>query len=223
LHLQPTSKQCCTHLLYSNILILPKPQVDPESVRFKDKTREKQRQKQLKQTAAAAAAAGPDPQQQRRKGGARDKRGRGGAGAAAPEELDEKLPAAKRRQLQQRDEMAELTRDYQLLKKLKRGKISQRAFDVATGISSGSEDEFDEGGNESDAGGGKKTQKFNGQLVGAGVKKHCGEVVAAAAAAAAEGSSVSRLLAKKKKRQQKKQRKRTAEAAGGGGGGGGRD
>ena len=35
------------------------------------------------------------------------------------------LPAAKRRQLSQRQELADLTDDYRLLKKLKKGKISE--------------------------------------------------------------------------------------------------
>lgn len=52
-----------------------------------------------------------------------------------------RLTAAKRRQLQARDELAELQHDYSMLKKLKKGKISEHAFDVATGLSSDSEDE----------------------------------------------------------------------------------
>lgn len=54
-------------------------------------------------------------------------------------EQEKRLPAAKRRTIQQREEMEDLTREYQLLKKLKRGKISEHEFDVATGLSSDSD------------------------------------------------------------------------------------
>ena len=182
--------------------------VDPESVPFRDKAREKQRQRQLKERAAAeaaaAAAANSDGKQQQH--GGNNKRGRdGGRGGGKHDHQqqqppEEKLPAAKRRQLQQRDELAELTRDYKLLKKLKRGKISDRAFDVATGISSASEDE---GGAGEGGGGGASDDE------------------AAAAALAADGGSVGRLLAKKKKKQKKKNKRRGMAAGGSGGGGGG--
>lgn len=49
--------------------------------------------------------------------------------AAAPlkpaPKAEKHLPAAKRRQLSQRQELADLSDDYRLLKKLKRGKISE--------------------------------------------------------------------------------------------------
>lgn len=201
--------------------------VDPESVPFREKAREKQRQQMLKQRQKQQQEQAQQDQQQQGSAakGVAAKRGRGagggadvaGAGAAA----EEKLPAAKRRQLQQRDELAELNRDYSLLKKLKKGKISQKAFDVATGLSSGSgsdddlmEDDEGGGGAASAAGGG--TGAAGGG--GAGGKKAqkraaSASVVAAAAAAAAEGSSASRLLAKK----QKKKRKKKRAAAGEGG------
>ncbi|KAI8465769.1 MAG: DEAD-domain-containing protein [Monoraphidium minutum] len=171
-------------------------QVDPDSVPFRDKTREKQRQRQLRdkqRAAAAAAAAGeppPDAGGKRARGGGAGSAGGGGGGAAAARAreaaAEDKLPAAKRRQLQQRDELEELTRDYQLLQKLKRGKISERAFEIAAGLSSGSDDDLEGGGLEEGGGGG-----------------------------GGEGGNMSRLMEKRKKKKKKKNRR----AAGGGGGG----
>jgi hypothetical protein len=41
--------------------------------------------------------------------------------------------------MQHRDELAELQHDYGMLRKLKKGKISEHAFDIATGLSSDSD------------------------------------------------------------------------------------
>ncbi|GBF93083.1 DEAD-box ATP-dependent RNA helicase [Raphidocelis subcapitata] len=197
--------------------------VDPESVPFRDRTREKQRRRQLKQRAEAEAASGAaDAAAAKRDkaaaAAARKRPGEGGAGGAGGEE---KLPAAKRRQLQQRDELEELTRDYALLKKLKKGKISERAFEVAAGFSSGDESEF--GGEEGPSGSGDERGGGDGGGGAAGAEGDAGKrrregaaAVAATAAAAAEGSRVSQLLAKKAKRQKKKQKKRRAVGGGGG-------
>ncbi|KAK9812827.1 hypothetical protein WJX72_004361 [[Myrmecia] bisecta] len=88
--------------------------VDPDSVRFKDKAREKQRQKTLVQQREQAEA--------ERLAGRGPKRKHAAAGAPEPEK---RLPAAKRRQLEARQDMADLTQEYTLLKKLKKGKISE--------------------------------------------------------------------------------------------------
>ncbi|WIA41645.1 hypothetical protein OEZ86_009001 [Tetradesmus obliquus] len=107
--------------------------VDPDSVKFQDKQREKQRQQMLKQKQQqAAAAGGKQPQKQKQQA------------AAAGAEPGARLTAAKRRQLQARDELAELQHDYSMLRKLKKGKISEHAFDVATGLSSDSGDDEDD-------------------------------------------------------------------------------
>ncbi|GLI62786.1 hypothetical protein VaNZ11_005533 [Volvox africanus] len=115
--------------------------VDPATVPYKDKNREKQRIKTLQQRQEAAAA----------KGGVA---GQGGAASTAKRKppagdaaFEPRLPAAKRRQLQQIDEMAKLNAEYSLLKKVKKGKITEHQYDVATGLSSESEadDEPDEG------------------------------------------------------------------------------
>lgn len=49
------------------------------------------------------------------------------------------LPAAKRRKQREREEMEEMEKDYALLRKLKRGKITAHEFDVAAGLASDSE------------------------------------------------------------------------------------
>ena len=82
---------------------------------FRENTREKQRQKALRQAAAAAPAqsaqpAGPKP----------------GKGAGKRPQLEEaRLPAAKRRLLDGRQDAAELADEYALLRKLKKGKLSE--------------------------------------------------------------------------------------------------
>lgn len=61
------------------------------------------------------------------------------APAQQPEEKH--LPAAKRRKQREREEAQEMDKDYRLLKKLKRGKISAREFDVAAGLTDSSDGE----------------------------------------------------------------------------------
>jgi ATP-dependent RNA helicase DDX55/SPB4 len=123
--------------------------VDPDSIRFKDKAREKQRQKLLQQRAqqqvdTEAAKAG----QKQGKDGASGPQA--AAGQQQQHKSGERLPAAKRRKLQARDEMAELEADYRLLKKVRRGKLSEHEFDVAAGLSSDSELSSDAGLDEGD-------------------------------------------------------------------------
>eukprot|EP00877_Chromochloris_zofingiensis_P010332 jgi/Chrzof1/5552/Cz16g07090.t1 len=104
--------------------------VDPDSVKFRDKQREKQRQQVLKQRQAQQSSEQQQQQAQQKQ-------------PKASEQADnKKLPAAKRRLLQHRDDLAELTHDYGLLKKLKKGKISQHQFDVATGLSSDDDEDM---------------------------------------------------------------------------------
>lgn len=54
---------------------------------------------------------------------------------------DAHLPAAKRRKLREREEYEEMEKDYALLRKLKKGKITAHEFDVAAGLSSEDEAE----------------------------------------------------------------------------------
>ncbi|KAL6765995.1 DEAD-domain-containing protein [Haematococcus lacustris] len=126
--------------------------VEPDSIRFKDKAREKQRQQMLKQRAAAAAeAAANKPATQKAR--PKLKAGAGAKPATAEEHgAGERLTGAKRRKLQARDEVAELAAEYSLLKRMKKGKISEHEFDVATGLVSGSEDEDEPLDAESDLG-----------------------------------------------------------------------
>ncbi|KXZ43700.1 hypothetical protein GPECTOR_82g234 [Gonium pectorale] len=109
--------------------------VDPASVPYRDKAREKQRQKVLQQRKAEAEARG---------GGAAAAAPKRKAAPSAPEAADARLPAAKRRQLQAIDETDALNREYSLLKKLKKGKITQHQYDKALGLASDSEPEPDE-------------------------------------------------------------------------------
>lgn len=85
---------------------------------YKDKQREKQRRKQLQKASAPVAPAAPTAKQ--------------------PPKAEKHLPAAKRRQLSQRQELADLSDDYRLLKKLKKGKISEvRIIGTCRGLCSG--------------------------------------------------------------------------------------
>lgn len=96
-------------------------------MRFKDKGREKQRQAALKQR-----------QKQQEDAPARQKHARQPRPAAPQPEVH--LPAARRRKLQERDDIEEMQSDYALLKKLKRGKISTRQFEVAAGLTDSDSD-----------------------------------------------------------------------------------
>lgn len=52
------------------------------------------------------------------------------------QQVDAHLPAAKRRKQREREELEELEKDYALLRKLKKGKITAHEYDVAAGLSS---------------------------------------------------------------------------------------
>lgn len=102
--------------------------VDPDSVKYKDKAREKNRQKLMREK---------QDKQNVKLEVVKNK-------AKAPaQEATKKLPAAKRRLLQDRDDLMELTHDYSLLKKLKKGKISEQEFDHGTGILTADESSAD--------------------------------------------------------------------------------
>jgi ATP-dependent RNA helicase DDX55/SPB4 len=129
-------------------------EVDPETVKFKDKVREKQRQAVLKQRAEKDAEEGGGSggdKSNKRKGGPKSSGG-GAAPAASASALQPRLTAAKRRQLEARQEFNELNDEYALLRKLKKGKISQREYDVAAGLSD--DDDEEEGKKKSGSGGG---------------------------------------------------------------------
>ncbi|PRW20639.1 DEAD-box ATP-dependent RNA helicase 18 isoform A [Chlorella sorokiniana] len=99
--------------------------VDPDTVRFRDKAREKQRQAVRKQQAKERQAGAEQQQSQQRQ-----------RKAALPEVH---LPAAKRRKQREREELEEMDREYALLTKLRRGKITAHEYDVAAGLASDSE------------------------------------------------------------------------------------
>ncbi|KAL6772411.1 hypothetical protein ACKKBG_A30145 [Auxenochlorella protothecoides x Auxenochlorella symbiontica] len=115
--------------------------IDVDSIKFKDKAREKQRQALLKKREAegpreSAKAAHRAAQQAARQAAARQATEAVGAGA--------RLTAAKRRALEAADEAEELATEYTMLKKLRRGKISQHEFDVVLGMSDDSDAEVKE-------------------------------------------------------------------------------
>ncbi|KAK9918182.1 hypothetical protein WJX75_002016 [Coccomyxa subellipsoidea] len=100
--------------------------VDPNTVKFKNKQREKQRQKKLVERALQQklAAATERPLRQR------------------PEETKERrLPAAKRRQIEARQDVEDFATEYRMLKKVKKGRMSEEDFDVALGIKAPQEEE----------------------------------------------------------------------------------
>ena len=110
--------------------------VDPESVPYKDKAREKQRQQRLlatRQELEAGDGAGPQP-------GGKQRPGRGdGPAVAQPAAPAHRLPAQKRRAVQQRADDDDLDSDWRMLKKLKAGKISEHEYNIACGLSSDSD------------------------------------------------------------------------------------
>ena len=108
--------------------------VDPETVPYKDKTREKQRQQRLAQQAADAPA---------KPGRAHQHKDAAAAAHAAPAAVPHRLPAQKRRQVQQRADDDDLDADWRMLKKLKAGKVSEHEYNVACGLS-GDDDEEEE-------------------------------------------------------------------------------
>ena len=110
-------------------------EVDIENIKFKDKTREKQRQALLKQRAAAAAEAGVSTKKRQRVTSSSAQGKKGGTAGAPAAVLQPRLTAAKRRQLEARQELDELNDEYALLRKLKKGKISEKEYDIAAGLS----------------------------------------------------------------------------------------
>ena len=105
--------------------------IDPDSVKYQDKVREKQRVANLKRKqegrlASIAAHA--------------VKKAAVEKAAKAP-----KLTATKRRQLESRQEFGDLLDDYALLKKLKRGKISEKEYEKVA-LRDGCSEQDDDGG-----------------------------------------------------------------------------
>lgn len=96
-------------------------EVDPDSVPYKDRVREKLRLADARKAAKAGLgrhAVREAAKQQRAVA----------AAAAAKEAEKKKLPAAKRKTLQHREDLVDLNDDYRLLKKLKKGKISDKEY-----------------------------------------------------------------------------------------------
>lgn len=101
--------------------------VDPDTVKFKDKKREKQRQSVLRAKVLSSAAAS-DAADKSKKSASAAKR------AESALEPARKMTAAKRRLKDFRQDTDDLADDYAMLKKLKRGKMTEAAFDLMTGF-----------------------------------------------------------------------------------------
>lgn len=130
---------------------------DPNNIAFKDKAREKQRK---------ANALG------RESLSTREEKKHGGPPTEAALRLQQnviqpRLTAAKRRNLEARQELEELNDDYALLRKLKKGKISHREYELATG--EGFEEDGVLGTEEGDVNG--KALKHTPDLVAKAVQK----------------------------------------------------
>lgn len=102
--------------------------VDPETIPFKDRKREKQRQmalaKQNKESKINITQKTQISEDVKNAVKKKDKQ--------TPANV--RLTATKRRTLETRQELADLHDDYALLRKLKKGKISQEEYDQATDI-----------------------------------------------------------------------------------------
>eukprot|EP00899_Mesostigma_viride_P014675 jgi/Mesvir1/23208/Mv22670-RA.1 len=127
-------------------------EVDPASVKFKEKAREKQRLQTLKAKAVAEADGSAkmkrDAEQEKRE---RFKESKVKAKSANAKLLDA-LPAPTRG-MKKRDvlEVMEMEEEYRLLKKLKKGKITERQYEQAVGGALMDEEEEEEEGDGRDA------------------------------------------------------------------------
>ena len=91
--------------------------VDPDSVPYLDKTREKRRLAKLE--AARASDRGKAPERQQRPN-------------QHHHQQQKKLPAAKRRKMEARQDDIDLDEDWRLLKKLRKGKITDEEYENLT-------------------------------------------------------------------------------------------
>lgn len=110
----------------------------PVLVHCRDKTREKQRQKALKRKAEELANEPPVPEK-------RIPRER-------PDKPKRKQTGKQRQTIQTKEDMDELTNEYRLLKKLKRGVIDEDEYEKLTGFG-------DSDGEGSDGGKGKERRR----------------------------------------------------------------
>uniref|UniRef100_A0ACD5VM22 Uncharacterized protein n=1 Tax=Avena sativa TaxID=4498 RepID=A0ACD5VM22_AVESA len=98
---------------------MPVSNVNFSQIKFKDKTREKQRQKALKRKAEELAQEPPEPERRVREKPLKPKR---------------KQTGKQRQTIQSKEDMDELTNEYRLLKKLKRGVIDENEYEKLTGF-----------------------------------------------------------------------------------------
>ncbi|KAK1661704.1 hypothetical protein QYE76_049863 [Lolium multiflorum] len=98
---------------------MPVSNVNFSQIKFKDKTREKQRQKVLKRKAEELAQEPPEPERRVREKPLKPKR---------------KQTGKQRQTIQTKEDMDELTHEYRLLKKLKKGVIDEDEYEKLTGF-----------------------------------------------------------------------------------------
>jgi ATP-dependent RNA helicase DDX55/SPB4 len=96
--------------------------VDPDSVPYRDPIREKARQKALKKSCRVGGVDNGIAAHERPKRTDQQK------------VLEKKVPAAKRQLKQAREDLKELEEDYRLLRKLKKGKASNREYEQSIGL-----------------------------------------------------------------------------------------
>ncbi|KAM3197141.1 hypothetical protein ACQJBY_072679 [Aegilops geniculata] len=104
--------------------------IDFSQIKFKDKTREKQRQKALKRKAEELANEPPVPEKR--------------VPRERPDKPKRKQTGKQRQTIQTKEDMDELTNEYRLLKKLKRGVIDEDEYEKLTGFG-GSDGEGSDG------------------------------------------------------------------------------
>ena len=123
----------------------PLVEVDLDSIKYKDKQREKQRQQNKRQKEL-------EEEQEEEAGDGTADGGKSAGGKADPQSSSQQQDAKKSnkrsKEEEEYDEEAELAREAGLMKKLKRGKITQAEFDKLMGEASDEEDEEDEDDDE---------------------------------------------------------------------------
>ena len=107
--------------------------VDPSTVPYADRARERVRQRALRK-AAAAAPEGAEARSKVSKGACKHAKQKAAAIAEQQRAQERKLPAAKRQLHQAREDRDDLDDDYRLLRRLKKGKVSNAEYERSIGL-----------------------------------------------------------------------------------------
>ncbi|CAM0879673.1 unnamed protein product [Alopecurus aequalis] len=141
---------------------MPVGNVNFSQIKYKDKTREKQRQKTLKRKAEELAQEPPEPEKRVRE----------------KPKPKRKQTGKQRQTIQTKEDMDELTHEYRLLKKLKKGVIDEDEYEKLTGFgdSDGGGDSDGEGkGKEKRSKEQKKLKQRGGKTTRGGSRKFDGK------------------------------------------------